>query len=140
VIFVDANVIIDVIGEDRHWFDWSFARLVEAASIGPVAISAIVVGEVAPRFGSLAAFVEEVAPMLIRFEPLTPDAAFRAGLAFQTYRQRRPAGEAKSLIADFLIGGHAMSLGATLLTRDPRFYSRYFPDLPLITPETHPHG
>ncbi len=68
---------------------------------------------------------------------MTDEAAFLAGLAFRRYKAGR--GEAKMILADFLIGAHAVTLDATLLTRDRRFYVKYFPDLPLITPETD-HG
>jgi predicted nucleic acid-binding protein len=63
-------------------------------------------------------------------------AAYMAGMAFLRYRERRRTGQdgAKSIIADFLIGGHAQVLGATILTRDPRFYKAYFPKVPLIAP------
>lgn len=45
-------------------------------------------------------------------------------------------GRREKLLADFLIGGQASSMGAELMTRDPRMYRSYFPELPLITPET----
>ena len=39
------------------------------------------------------------------------------------------------MLPDFLIGAHAVSLNAAVLTRDPAIYRRYFPELTLITPE-----
>ena len=140
MILIDSNVIIDVIEGDDRWHGWSRAQIEAASLQGRTCVSAIVVAEVAPSFPSLEQFVDELAALLIDVELFTPEAGFLAGIAFRAYLRRREAAHAKSLIADFLIGGHAASLGATLLTRDPRFYSRYFPDLPLITPETHPHG
>src|SRR3546814_20319897 len=65
--------------------------------------------------------------MLIMIEPLTDEGAFQAGRAFEVHRARRQAGAAKSILADFFIGGHAQAAGATILTRDPRFYRSYFP-------------
>ncbi len=140
MIFVDANVVIDIVGRDHEWFNWSHARVLDATATGPVIASAVVAGEVAPRFGSVGAFLADMKPLLIAVEPLSAEAAFVAGIAFQQYRRARQPGQAKSLLADFLIGGHASSVGASLLTRDPRFYRIHFPDLTLITPETHPDG
>ena len=53
-------------------------------------------------------------------------------------RVRIAGGRHASVLADFLIGAHAVELGATLVTRDKGRFSTYFPDLTLITPETHP--
>lgn len=39
------------------------------------------------------------------------------------------------MLADFLIGAHAEIANVPLLTRDPRRYRAYFPDLKLIAPE-----
>lgn len=71
-------------------------------------------------------------------EPLNAEAAFLAGQTFKRYRDRKQPNQAKSILADFFIGGHAQNVGAIIITRDPRFYRTYFPDLTLITPETHP--
>ena len=38
------------------------------------------------------------------------------------------------MLSDFFIGAHAVIEGWSLLTRDPRLYRTYFPDLALITP------
>ena len=136
MILVDSNVLIDILDRDPTWFEWSFASLQQAASMGQVVINPVVVAEVAPQFGSLEDFLAKMAAMVIGFESLDAVAAFNAGQAFQAYRRARPAGMPKAIVADFLLGGHAQSLSATILTRDPRFYRSYFPHVPLLTPET----
>jgi hypothetical protein len=134
VIFVDSNVLIDVIERDPRWHDWSVEQLEAAALSGSVAINHIVVAEVAPQFGSLDLFVERMEAMAISIEPLSDVAAMTAGLAFRDHRRRRE--RPGTVLPDFLIGAHALTLEATLLTRDPRFYRAYFPELNLITPES----
>ena len=98
-------------------------------------INHIILAEAAPRSGPLAQFCDSLDTMLIAIEPISNEAAYAAGAAFQLYRQRRRTDASSSILADFLIGGHAQSLGATILTRDPRFYRSYFPTVPLIAPE-----
>lgn len=132
MILVDSNVIIDILEQDERWFDWSLHHLTQAVVTVGAAINQIVVAEVAPRKGSLGEFVERLDHMMVRIEPFGEEAAFAGGLAFQAYRRLRK--REGMILADFLIGGHAQAAGATILTRDPRFYRSYFSGVPLITP------
>jgi predicted nucleic acid-binding protein len=141
VILVDSNVLIDISGDDGHWADWSRANLNDAAMQGRILLNQIIVAEVAPIFASLDAFVAWMSPLQPDYVDLTNEAAFAGGRAFREHRSRRRADMAtiKSVLPDFLIGGHAQSLGATILTRDPRFYRSYFADVPLICPTKDDH-
>ncbi|MFC4427221.1 type II toxin-antitoxin system VapC family toxin [Deinococcus navajonensis] len=59
-----------------------------------------------------------------------------AGLGFGEYAGRRRAsggGLPRRLLADFIIGAHALELGATLYTLDPDPYRLSFPALKLLT-------
>ena len=132
MIFVDSNVLIDVFDRDPQWADWSARSLHDAVGSTSVAVSQIVVAEVGPQFESLEAFVEALRAFSITVDPLTDEAAFLAGQAFRRHRRFREG--PKSILADFLIGGQAAAVGATILTRDPAIYAAYFPELTLITP------
>lgn len=135
MILIDSNVLIDVFADDPVWRDWSLNALAEAAAAGPVVINSLVVAEVAPRYGELDDFLDRMENMGICLEPFTETAAYAAGQAFQDYRKKRLQDNVKVILPDFLIGGHARILGADILTRDPRHYRNYFPDISLITPE-----
>lgn len=137
MILVDSNVLIDILTHDTRWVAWSREALEYACDDGGIILNQIVVAEVAPAFASLAAFETWIAPLQPSFLDLTNDAAFCGGGAFLEHRRKRKKGvdSSKAIVADFLIGGHAQTLGATILTRDPRFYRTYFPSVPLITPE-----
>jgi predicted nucleic acid-binding protein len=59
-----------------------------------------------------------------------------AGVAYAAYalrRKRQKVGPPRRLLADFIIGAHAMELGS-ILTADPKFYRTNFPELRVITP------
>ena len=133
-MMVDTNIIIDLRERDARWYDWSSTAV--ASSNEPVSASAIVIGELAMR----TAHEDELSKMLTGFgivvKPLNSTAAFRAGLAHRGYRQS--GGTREKLLADFLIGAHACAESEPLLTRDPRWYRSYFPELTLITPESNP--
>lgn len=134
MIMLDTNILIDMIEEDPIWFGWSAAAVARAARRDLVRVSPIVIGELACGGRMLPAtmsFLEQLDVMVQRFDPASAQAA---GEAHRAYRQA--GGGRDKLLSDFLIGGHASAEGATLITRDPRRYRRYFPTLPLITPET----
>ncbi len=137
MILIDSNVVIDLLGSGGEWQAWSENAVTEAGADGQLAVSPIVVAEVAPRVGSLDEFVERIDRFGATIVELSNEAAFAAGTAFNVYRERRRVGKetARSIIADFLIGGQAIALEAAIVTRDPRFYRTYFPKVPLITPD-----
>jgi predicted nucleic acid-binding protein len=59
-----------------------------------------------------------------------------AGLRFAKYASRRRssrAGAPRRLLADFIIGAHALLSADRLLTLDVPLYARDFPDLKLLT-------
>ena len=136
MILVDTNVVIDVLERDKRWYPWSSARLTEALLAGVVVIDPIILAESASRFASLDEQLAVFAGLELKVEELSNAAAFLAGQRFRNYR----AGSAdrQAILADFLIGAHAVQLGATLLTRDARIYRSYFPEVTLITPEITP--
>lgn len=129
---VDSNVLIDVLSEDKQWFEWSSSALAAAAERSPLAINPLIYAEVAVGYATAAA-VDTVLPS-DRFERLAlPFAAgFLAGRAFMAYRGR--SGVRTAPLPDFYIGAHALVEGHTLLTRDPARYRTYFPKLKLIAP------
>lgn len=136
--FVDTNVIIDVLNRDPVWAGWSTARLAEVCSDGTARIGSVVVAELSRGFELIADLRAKLDGLHIVIVPLDEESAFMGGKRFQTFRQAREPGEASRILPDFLIGAHAVTLRAPLLTRDPRLYRRHFPELTLITPETHP--
>lgn len=133
MIFVDSNVVIDLISPDQDWFGWSRDRIGVLARSSDLVVDAIVVAEIAGNFPSLDELEAALERLDIEIVPLTEMVAFAAGQAFRRYRRAHRQRDA--ILPDFLIGSHAASLGATLLTRDSRLYRTYFPDLTLITPE-----
>ncbi len=134
-MMLDTNVVIDLHEEDTQWHGWSLDVVARAVDAG-VSASAIIVGELASRAGTRSEILEMLAGFDIEVEALHADAAYRAGVAQAAYR--RAGGGRERLLADFLIGAHASATGRPLITRDARRYRTYFPELELITPESHP--
>ena len=53
MILADSNVLLDVIGEDPDWADWSQAMLDEWSRRGPVLINPVIYAELSPSFASM---------------------------------------------------------------------------------------
>ncbi|WP_375403761.1 type II toxin-antitoxin system VapC family toxin [uncultured Sphingomonas sp.] len=136
MIFLDSNIIIDLIETSAKWSIWSRQTVAHAARTNRLAASTVVLAEVAGHFGSTddqLLYLEQLGANVI---PLDAEAAYRAGRAHRAYR--RAGGTRASVLADFLIAGQASALQAALLTRDKGRLATYFPKLTLITPDTHP--
>lgn len=60
-----------------------------------------------------------------------------SGRAYSAYARRRVrsgGGQPRRILADFLIGAHALSLGASLVTLDDTHYRSAYPTLALVMP------
>jgi predicted nucleic acid-binding protein len=127
---VDANVLLDVITEDKRWMDWSADALADAAARGDLAINPIVYAEVSLGYDT----IETLDAALLGFTRLS--LSYEAGfLAARCYlRYRKAGGTRRSPLPDFYIGAHAAVERLELLTRDDARYRSYFPNLRIVAP------
>jgi predicted nucleic acid-binding protein len=131
-VLVDSNVLLDLLGDESAWTDWSASTLQFAGNTDRLIINPIIYGEVSVRFSSVEALDEALPETIFVRERIPFAAAFLAGKAFLAYRRR--GGTRQSLLPDFLIGAHAAVSGYRLLTRDARRYRTYFPRIDLLAP------
>jgi hypothetical protein len=131
-VLVDSNVLIDVATNAPPWAEWSIDALEECSDHIQLVINPIIFAEVSIAYSALD-FLNAALPVAsyVR-EPLPWEAAFLAGKAFLTYRQR--GGARSSPMPDFYIGAHAAVARLALLTRDAARYRTYFPSVELLTP------
>jgi predicted nucleic acid-binding protein len=133
---IDTNVLIDIAVRDPIWSKWSHSKMRIALERGSLVINQIIYVEFSMRYET----IDEVDSVLpedeFRREGLPYEAAFAASRAFSVYR--RLGGPREKVMPDFLIGAHAAIRGYPILTRDPAGFRNYFPDVELITPDTHP--
>jgi predicted nucleic acid-binding protein len=132
MILVDTNVILDLVGDDAHWAEWSLDQLQAASLEGPLLINSVVYAEVSVRYQTLEALDSFVEGVGLEMSDIPRGALFLAAKAFSAYRN---AGGARTgVLSDFFIGAHAAVLEIPLLTRDVRKYRTYFPTVELISP------
>ena len=136
MIFVDTNVLVDVLGDDAVHADWSQRQLDRALIESALGINPVVYAEIAPAYPTQEALDAVLAIMKISIEPMTRRALFLAGKAHRAYRRR--GGKGSRTLPDFLIGAHAFDKGYNIITRDQARYRTYFPELQVISPDTHP--
>ncbi len=149
---VDTNILLDVLIPDAPHGDESELALADALRAGAVVVSAPVYAELAVHFPDQDRLDRFLADTGLRLEASKAEALHRAGRAWSEYSRRRPAlacpqcGAAQDLrcekcgasvqprqhvVADFIIGAHALVHADTLLTRDRGYYATYFPELTL---------
>lgn len=133
---IDSNVIIDIVEPDSVWAAWSKQQIREARRHGELVFNIVIASEVAHEFVTAERYKSVFVSALWTFEDIPFDAALVAGWAHREYRLR--GGRREQTLPDFLIGAHASVAGHKLITRDPRRYRSYFPELEIIAPDTHP--
>ena len=133
MILVDSNVAMDALDPASQFHEWSQERLTELSD-GSTFFNHVVVAELAGRAKSETELGRMLDILAIKIEPLDNSVAFRAGQAFKAWIKN--GGRRGAMLPDLLIGAHAAVRGAEILTRDPRRFRTYFPELELITPET----
>ncbi|MFM9865045.1 MAG: type II toxin-antitoxin system VapC family toxin [Micropepsaceae bacterium] len=132
MIFVDTNVLLDVVTDDPVWKPWSLAQLEKVAASDRLSINDVVFAELSVSYSR----VEDVEALIedaqITVERTPRSALFLAGKTYKTYRAS--GGVRTGVLPDFFIGAHAAVAGAALLTRDARRYRTYFPSVRLLAP------
>lgn len=131
---IDTNVIVALWDRDPMLNRAAQSALDRALDQGGLVISAPVAAELLACHGREENFVDSfLAETGIGVDWELGEPVWRAaGRAFQAYalRRRRERGSgSRRILADFLIGAHALEKGCELLTLDDGLYRAAFPDL-----------
>ncbi len=133
MIAVDSSVLLDLLTDDPHFSSASASTLAQALAVGEVVVCDAVVAEVQAMLDTQETAMHALAEFGIRFSPTSEQAAVRAGHMQRRFRDR--GGHRERVVADFLIGAHAMMQCDALITRDAGFYRDYFKGLKVIVPQ-----
>jgi predicted nucleic acid-binding protein len=133
VIAVDSSVLLDVLVDDPQFAAASAASLSQALAAGDVVVCDAVVAEVQSMLDTRDTAMDALSAYGIRYLPTAEPAAVRAGHMQRRFRDR--GGRRERVVADFLIGAHALLQCSALITRDAGFFRDYFKGLRVIVPK-----
>ncbi|HEY4003088.1 MAG TPA: PIN domain-containing protein [Candidatus Xenobia bacterium] len=129
---IDTSVLLDVLLGDPTFGAASVAALRAAIQSGRVVACEVVWAEVSAVFTSSNAVKPAFGALSVEFDSMDVASGIVAGNSWKQYRLA--GGKRSRMIADFLIGAHALHQADRLLTRDRGFYRTYFKSLRLVTP------
>ncbi len=110
---VDTNVLLDVFAADARFGPPSAREFRRAFAQGSVVACEVVWAEVAGVFPSAEAARNGMRELAIEFSPVSEAVGLAAGAAWKEYRRR--GGRRERVIADYLIGAHALAEADALL-------------------------
>ena len=135
---LDTNILVALWTKDDALNEKAQSMLDDAHSRGPMVISAVVYAELLAEQQRNEAFVDgfcNEAGIEVEWE-ITERIWREAGRAYQEYagrRRRHRGGGPRRILADFVIGAHALVSGYRLLTLDAGVYKTSFPKLEILT-------
>ncbi len=161
-IAVDSNILFDLLLSSAPQADQGAVWLRAVVEAGPVVVCPVVYAELASQFDAPADLARFLDDLTLRVLDFTQAALLEAAHAWRTYTRhrgdevqcpqcgvqfgvacpacQRPVRWRQHLLADFLIGGHALAQADALLTRDRGYYRTYFPGLRLWPADVDPAG
>jgi predicted nucleic acid-binding protein len=129
---LDSSVLLDVLVDAPQFAARSEAALRTIAAEGALVVGECVLAEIRPAL-TASQLDEFLGDWSIGFVPSSRTSSILAGEMYARYLQRRRTTPGR-VVADFLIGAHAMSHADRLLARDRGYYRDYFKGLNLIEP------
>ena len=124
---LDTSVLLDVFASGSPYHAQSQAWLIDAYDRGAILVCDVVYAELVPAFADRSSLDRALREINATVSPIDTAIAYEAGLRWGRYRQA--GGSRERIIADFLIGAHAIANADTFLTRDQGFYATYFSEL-----------
>ena len=133
MIALDSSVLLDILIGDPVFAEASETCISDALAREDVVVCDAVVAEVQAMLDTTASLMDTLALLGIRYESTSEGAAMRAGHMNKRFRAR--GGKRERVVADFLIGAHALLQCDGLITRDAGFFRDYFKGLKLFVPK-----
>ena len=130
---IDTNILIDILEPDPSFGPASREALRRCLQEGSVVACEVVWAEVLTAYSEKRDEAVDVLKGIgIQYAAMTLEAALESSKCWAAFRKKSKVRD--RIVADFLIGGHALVLCDRLLTRDRGFYRQYFKSLKIESP------
>ena len=134
MIALDSSVLFDILIGDPVYAEASEQCIGDALAREDVVVCDAVVAEVQAMLDTSVSLMDTLISLGIRYLPTQEAAAMRAGHMNKRFRAR--GGKRERVVADFLIGAHALLQCDGLITRDEGFFRDYYKGLKVVVPKT----
>lgn len=137
-IAVDTNVFVRLLSGDEKTVSILQEAVEAAAARGPLTVSPVVYAELAAGrdYAAVDGFfsAKEIGVDWDQGMEVWREAGIRYGRYARDRRRQRGDTGPRRILADFLIGAHALHKADALLTSDTKIFASYFPELRVISP------
>ena len=133
MIALDSSVLLDILIGDPVYGEASEQCIGDALAREDVVVCDAVVAEVQAMLDTSVSLMDTLTSLGIRYLPTQEAAAMRAGHMNKRFRSH--GGKRERVVADFLIGAHALLQCDGLITRDEGFFRDYYKGLKLVVPK-----
>jgi len=133
MIYIDTNIIIDVLDESSQKHEACRTALDNALATGPVFVCDAVYAEASMGMDSMEQLDAVLATLNITRSAPRQSALFTAGRAFLRYKKENE-GPKNNVLPDFFIGAQALDENVPLVTSDVKRMAHYFEGLNIVEP------
>jgi predicted nucleic acid-binding protein len=127
---IDSSVILSIYKAEPSGVLW-LEKLIALRKSSRLVACDVVIAETRPALPSDEVHRQQLEKLGVQFLPISFEAACRAGQIHQAYRAA--GGQRDRMVADFLVGAHALLQADQLATDDDGFMRRYFKPLKLVS-------
>ncbi|MFZ4778474.1 MAG: type II toxin-antitoxin system VapC family toxin [Terrimicrobiaceae bacterium] len=126
---IDSSVILSIYKAEPSGILW-LEKLIALRRSSRLVACDVVIAETRPALPSDEVHRLQLEKLGVQFLPISFETACRAGQIQQAYRAA--GGRRDRMIADFLVGAHALLQAGQLATDDDGFMRKYFEPLKLV--------
>lgn len=131
-MIADSNIVIDLLHGEGEQAERVKNAFIACSLANPMFINPVIFAESASGSPNIESFEARLRSLELENMQFSNLDAYRASIAFRVYRQK--GGPRTTILPDFLIGAQASVRGWPILTRDPKRFESYFPEVEIVDP------